>query len=394
MPVATSLADRAARYNRHRSPLDDRPVAQQAPAAAAAVPTRSLPPARTPARPLDEPPVTRQETRPPPLDMAAIAARNRQARVASRDDRPVVPPTPAPAPRPVRTTIERTTPVTQDRPTPTPVSMQDRARRHNALLRDKDDAPLTAPKTPIPQRVRPQPAPDDQEMVARAAEATRRRRDKLGGAIVVETPADVGVQHIHLPTTAFVLVSRNDGGRVVSRMQAWRAVLQATDVRWWLLDLGSVDESVTAAEAVHAQVLTVPGGLVTPLQTLDQVVQRVDADVIVVAEADAYPDGTVTDLLTRVRGGAALAVPERVDPRLLVLSRAAWDRRSHTESLDLSAWSGQPLPGSRPLLDAAPTFIPRLLHAPLARVAWQRVAPWVAQAQKLALPRHAPKLFG
>ncbi len=377
-----ALADRAARYNRHRSPLDDRPLAEQLPPAPRTpLPTRPYLHTRAP-EPERELPAS-PDNRPKALDMAAIAARNRQARDAARDERPMAHPTPIPAARP-RLTPE---PVAKPAPPPRDDSMLARAARHNTLLRDEEERaqvqaakPVEA-KTPVPARGKPQP--DAEPMVNRAADATKRRRQALGGPLPAETHEEVSAPPLHLATTAFVLVSRNDGGRVSDRLTAWRALVEAPDVRWWLLDLGSVDESIAHAEALHASVVLVPGGAVEPMATLATLLRRVDADTVLLVDADALPDKRALRVLADVRGGKRVAALPLDRPGVLAINRTVWLRDGFAGAADLATWAQRPLPGAVPLLLATGAFVPRLLHAPKAASALARLQPLLRRLGKL-----------
>jgi hypothetical protein len=382
----TSLSDRAARYGRHHGAQDDRPLAEQAAQAPAA--PRPLAPARPYLQPRQpetaatvEP---RAEIRPKALDMASIAARNRQARDAAREERPMAHPVPMPAQRP---RVEKPEPVKPVKPRPSDDSMLARAARHNTLLRDEQEratALAAMPqevKAPVPQRQKPQV--DDQSMVDRAADATKRRRQALGGPLPAEAAETMGAPPLHLATTAFVLVSRNDGGRVIDRLTVWRQLVEAPDVRWWLLDLGSVDESIAHAEAMHASVISVPGGAVDPMKTLDLLLRRIDADTVLIADADALPDKRALRVLADVRTGRWVAAAPLQRPGVLAINRQAWQREGFGRAPDLATWAKRPLPGDTPLLPTAPAFIPRLLHAPrLTRLAAQ-VRPLVKRLREL-----------
>ncbi len=383
-----ALADRAARYNRHRSPLDDRPLTQQG--VTAPPPPRPVLPTRPYVnRHLPEPPATeapKVDARPKNLDMAAIAARNRQARDAARDERPVAAPIPVQANRP-RTERLVPVPVKPVPERPRDDSMLARAARHNTLLRDEQERtqalaqkPVEV-KTPVPQRQKPQP--DEQSMVERAADATKRRRDAVGGPLQATTTEEMVSPPLHLATTAFVLVSRNDGGRVTDRLHAWRALVEAPDVRWWLLDLGSVDESIAHAEAAHAQVVLVPGGAVAPMATLAALLRRVDADTILIADADALPDRRSLRVLADVRAGKKVAAAPADRPGVLAIDRTAWQAEGFGRAVDLQAWSQRALPGKSPLLQATGAFVPRLLHAPQAEQLLARALPVIKRLRSL-----------
>ncbi len=386
-PVAVAppaLADRAARYNRHRSALDDRPLAEQVaqtpPAPRAMVPARPYLQQRTPEAPHAEEP--KPDARPKALDMAAIAARNRQARDAARDERPAAHPTPMPTAR-QRLIPEAPKPLLAK---PREESMLARAARHNTLLRDEQErAQALAQKppetqAPLPQRHKPQGA--DPSMVDRAADATKRRRQAVGGPLPAQTHEEVTAPPLHLATTAFVLVSRNDGGRIADRLTAWRALVEAPDVRWWLLDLGSVDESIADAEAMHALIVAVPGGAVTPMATLATLLRRVDADTVLLVDADALPDKRALRVLADVRAGQAVAAMPFERPGVLAIDRARWLRDGFGDAPDLTSWSRRPLPGEAPLLTATGAFVPRLLHAPKATLLFVRATPLLRRLRK------------
>ena len=375
-----ALADRAARYNRHRSALDDRPLAEQITHAPIAprTPVQARPylQARAPEPPRDEP--VRAEMRPKALDMASIAARNRQARDAAREERPLAHPTPpSQRQRVERLAAEPSTPT----PKPRDESMLARAARHNTLLRDEQERatqlaqqPVEV-KSPVAQRQRLQP--DNQSMVERAAEATKRRRQALGGPLPAEPVQEVQAAPMHLTTTAFVLVSRNDGGRVRDRLTAWRALVEAPDVRWWLLDLGSVDESVAHAEELHVNVLSVPGGAVEPMATLAMLLRRVEADTVIIADADAMPDKRSLRVLADVRAGQRVAAAPAERPGVLAIDASMWRRDGTGQAPDLSVWAKRSLPGDTPLLPTSHAFIPRLLHAPRVTQLAAKARPWL-----------------
>lgn len=328
--------------------------------------------------------LAKPDQRPKALDMAAIAARNRHARDAARDERPVAAPVPRPTARP-RT--ERPEPIQPAVQRPRDDSMLARAARHNTLLRDEQErAAVQAQKpheakAPVPQRQKP--VPDDQSMVNRAADATKRRRNALGGPVAAETPEEMAAPPIHLTTTAFVLVSRNDGGRVVGRLTAWKSLVEAPDVRWWLLDLGSVDESVAHAEEQHVQVVAVAGGAVEPMRTLERLLRRVDADTVIIADADALPDKRALKVIAEVRAGKRVAAAPAENPGVLAIDRTAWLREGFGAAADLSAWGKKPLPGVKPLLKATGNFVPRLLHAPKIDAVLVRARPLLLRLRKM-----------
>ncbi len=318
--------------------------------------------------------------------MAAIAARNRLSRDAAREERPVAHPTPIPS---ARQRLER--PV-QDAPKPVAPkpnddSMLARAARHNTLLRDEEERASALAQKPIevkaPVVPRTKPQADDQSMVDRAADATKRRRQALGGALPAGTPEESLTPSLHLATTAFVLVSRNDGGRVVDRFTAWRTLVEAPDVRWWLLDLGSVDESIAHAEDLHASVISVPGGAVEPMATLGLLLRRVDADTVVIADADALPDRRSLRVLTDVRHGRTVAAAPADSPGVLAIERKAWLRDGFGDAIDLTRWSKQALPGQTPLLRATGSYVPRLLHAPESTRIAAKALPWIRRVRRL-----------
>lgn len=332
---------------------------------------------------MDEP---KEEARPKALDMAALAARNRMARDAARDERPAAHPTPTPS---ARQRLERLSPepAKPAAPKPREESMLARAARHNTLLRDEEERAKVQAlkpveiKTPLPER--PNHQAEGQSMVDRAADATKRRRQVLGGPLPAETAEELSAPPMHLATTAFVLVSRNDGGRVVDRFTAWRALVEAPDVRWWLLDLGSVDDSIAHAEALHANVVSVPGGVVEPLTTLSFLLRRVDADTVILADADALPDKRSLRVLTDVRSGQKIAATPLEQPDVLAIDRKRWLREGFGDALDLSAWAKRTMPGHPPWLQANGGFVPRLLHAPKAERWVARAMPLVRRLRKL-----------
>lgn len=369
------LGERAARYNRHRSPLDDRPLAEQA--VAPATPPRAWVPARPHAQLRGRADATQPEApaepRHKPLDMAAIAERNRAMRQAQRDEKPVDPPPLRQRPQRPLTTESRPQPSTRDE------SMSARSARHNKLLREDGERPerrtpqlAAKPSLPVNGTVAP-------PMVARAADATRRRRQALGGPRPAALPDAAPAPALLLPSTAFVWVSRNHGAQLVERVRAWRSLLDAADVRWWLLDLGSVDESVADAEAQHLKVVTAPGGLVTPMATLTAVLHRVDADVVVLADAEALPDRAVLTAIADVRGGRTVVALPREAPTVLAISREAWRRDGFGAAPDLATWSKRRLPGTAPWAQPSGGLVSRLLHAPRLEVA---AGAWLPQLRR------------
>lgn len=379
-----ALADRAARYNRHRSPLDDRPLVEQNPPAVDqkpdVQPARPLAPARVPVRVPQprmqeaEKPAPTSEPKPRALDMAEIARRNRQVRDVAREEQPVAPRAPIPVPK--RALPGHEPPVMQPK---RDESMQERAARHNVLQREERLAEAKTPKPPMRQKIYQAVEKNEPDMVNRAADATKRRRATLGGPIVAAPVEELNVPPLLLPSTALVLVCRNDSARVTSRIQAWKQVLDAPDIHWWLVDLGSVDETMTLAEALHVRTLSVPGGLVQPLHTLDLVMRRVDAEVIAIVEAETYPDGTLLPLLQAVRSGQPIAVPQRYQPGMVVLAKKAWKRQNFDDVLDLNTWvklldrHHPQLPGEIPWRTLQSRFIARLLHASRGQQALQQV---------------------
>lgn len=257
--------------------------------------------------------------RPKPLDMGEIAARNRMARHAVRDER--LPEPVAPAPPKVE---------------PGP-SMAERAARHSLVHRVDDKPQVAAPVAPPIAASVPVPADDDVSMAERAAEAVRRRRDAHGPAQVAPPvePQRAGSRAAS-SSTAVVLVCRNHARFLVDRVKAWQRLLDAIDTRWLVLDLGSTDDSVDQAEAAHVQVLRRPGGLVTPLATVDVAVRQAGADVVLLIDAAAEPHPAIIELAGVVRAGHAAAVAPERHPIALAVARQAWLEAGRGTDLDVA----------------------------------------------------------
>jgi hypothetical protein len=259
--------------------------------------------------------------RPKPLDMGEIAARNRMARHAVRDERvpePRAMPTAAPSAEP-RLEAGR--------------SMAERAARHS-LIHRVEDKPQAPPPPPIVQP--PQPVVDDDvSMAERAAEAVRRRRDAHGPAQIAPPLEPLRVAgRAQASSTAVVLVTRNHAGIVKDRLRAWQRLLEAIDTRWFVLDLGSTDDSVAEAEAAHVQVLRRPGGLVRALATVDVAVRLAGADVVLIIEAAAEPHPSIIELAGVVRAGHVAAVAPERHPVALAVASQAWLAAARATDLD------------------------------------------------------------
>lgn len=340
-------------------------------AVVAEVPDVVAPPPR-PTREPDDP----RLNRPKPLDMAEIALRNRLARDAARRERLVEeeppPPTETPAQRPQ-------------------LSMAERAARNSMAHRlDRDDTPaqgLPAVAAAAASEVAaPAAEPDGPSMADRAADAVRRRRDAAGGAQVAAVAAvpDSGrspeASYEPAVATAFFLVSRNHAAVVRDRLAAWHERLDRVDLRWWLLDLGSVDESAAEGERAQATVLHRPGGLVKPLQSIEIALRTSEADLVVLADPEATPDVRVNEALTIARRGTPLVIVGAGRTPVVVISRRAWQHRPFDGYVDLEHWA-QAAGGVRRLGRVRkPLPHPGLVGQAVQAARWLRVA---ADAQRV-----------
>jgi len=270
--------------------------------------------------------------RPKPLDMSDLAARNRQARTAGREERPAAAATPPP-----ETAMPRTA-----------LSMAERAARHTLGHRvDAQEAPTPAASVLAPPSASPParaaPTTDDaMTMAERAADAVHRRREAAQSGSPAATPVtSPRTPDVIAGATAFFVVSRNHAGVLADRLRGWQLLLDAVDVRWGVLDLGSTDSSAAEAESVHATLLTRPGGLVDPLATLQAVLRQTSAEVIVLADAHARPGQDLLAVLQAVRNGRMAAAAPAHAPQVLALSRKAWLAKDFAKSADLRAWAAQ-----------------------------------------------------
>jgi hypothetical protein len=163
----------------------------------------------------------------------------------------------------------------------------------------------------------------------------RRRRDAHGPAQIAPQVEPVRVPgRVRASSTAVVLVTRNHAGIVKDRLRAWQGLLEAIDTRWFVLDLGSTDESVAEAEAAHVQVLRRPGGLVRALATVDVAVRLAGADVVLIIEAAAEPHPSIIELAGVVRAGHVAAVAPERHPVALAVSSQAWLAAARATDLD------------------------------------------------------------
>ena len=301
------MADRASRFARRPPPaVDEVPRSAPVPLSMAERALRAGQHHRAVPEPV--------APRPKPLDMAEIAERNRLARLASRGVADV----PAPPPEPA----------VESRPT-----MAERAARHT-LQHRAQETPEAMPAVERPAA--PQPVAEGTvTMAERAAEAVHRRRDAASPAQTREPIAVAAASEAVQASCAVFLVSRNHAPRVGPALQAWKQIIDSVDVRWWLLDLGSTDESVAFAEAAHVPVLFRPGGLAQPMASLDAILRAARADIVVLLDADAQPSQQLAGVLTAVRRGARVAAAPARHPVALAIATADWPT---TGARDAAAW--------------------------------------------------------
>ena len=136
-----------------------------------------------------------------------------------------------------------------------------------------------------------------------------------------------------------VVISRNHATLLADRFASLSGIITAVDTRWWLLDLGSVDPSVAVAEQHRAGVISVPGGLVEPLRTLDAAMARCGGDVVVFVDAQCPDLSAASDLVARVRAGAALVSAGGGHPAMVAIARKPWQTTSFAGAFDLRDWA-------------------------------------------------------
>jgi len=136
-----------------------------------------------------------------------------------------------------------------------------------------------------------------------------------------------------------VVITRNHADSLGRRVDQLRRQVTAVDTRWWILDLGSVDDSVAIAVARRATAISVPGGRVRPLASLDVAMARCGGDVVLFVDADCMDLGPLSALIRQVRDGADLAGPTARRPGMVAVSRDAWQKRSFAGNFDLFQWA-------------------------------------------------------
>jgi hypothetical protein len=135
------------------------------------------------------------------------------------------------------------------------------------------------------------------------------------------------------------LATRNHAATVRSSLQGWRAALPQAEVQWWLLDLGSTDDTVALVEDESwLRIVHHAGGLVRPLAALAHVLRETSAEIVVLADADAPPSDVVNTLVQAVRSGPALASAPQRYPALLAVSRPQWLREAVSPE-SLAPWA-------------------------------------------------------
>jgi len=299
-----SMAERASRFSRRPPAVaDEAPRSAPVPLSMAERALRAGQHHRTVVEPV--------APRPKPLDMAEIAERNRLARQATRGLADVPALEPAGEPR-------------------TQPSMAERAARHT-LQHRVQATPEPAPDGAQRPAVAPPAAAEAVTMAERAADAVHRRREAAAPAQTREAIAGTQTDAIHASCAVF-LVSRNHAPRIGAALQTWKQVIDSVDVRWWMLDLGSTDDSVALADAAHVPVLYRPGGLAQPFASLDAAVRAARADIVVVLDADAQPSQQLAAVLPAVRRGAHVAAAPARHPVALAISTANWTGRGATDT--------------------------------------------------------------
>jgi hypothetical protein len=254
-----------------------------------------------------------------PVDMAEIARRRQQVREATE-------------------ALER-----QQEPPRGNVSMAERAARAGMarkVVLDEAAVAREADQRAESERLRQerQQAADEQgpSMAERAADAVRRSREAGGPAQVSRAEVDAGAAVA--ASVAVVLVTRNHAGRVGDAFAVWRERLDAVDLRWFALDLGSVDATAAEAEAARASLVVHAGGLAAPMQALDALLRTVTADVVVLADAGAVPGAWLPDVIAQVRAGRAVVAAPAGSPMVVAIRRQAWRERPFGAAVDLNGW--------------------------------------------------------
>ena len=335
----------------------------QVPAAIAAAPSAPANAALQPAAPTrrPEPMPARRQPPPPPVrppqppvpdrEPSGMAARIGIAPPGSAGrTRPVIAPPgsaggrhiegPAAAPSPAAPIAGRQDPPVRQGPLPPPaVSQKPRDLDPRVPLgRVVLERPRIAPAGSASAGPRPnEPADDGLGHVASAAMAvqpaggairapvdarTRKQRFSEGASEESAPPTVVLPQTAPVPErprVGLMLVNRNHGALLADVWQRWREILPGFEVRAIVLDLGSVDESFDQAELARLEVVSCPGGLVTPVRSMLAGLRHAPAEIVLVADMRADPGAVGLALVELVRDGAAIAVAAGRQPGLLAI---------------------------------------------------------------------------
>ena len=171
---------------------------------------------------------------------------------------------------------------------------------------------------------------------------TRRQRFNEGASDESAPPAAVLPQSAPVPErprVGLMLVNRNHGALLADVWQRWREILPGFEVRAIVLDLGSVDESFDQAELARLEVVSCPGGLVTPVHSLLAGLRHAPAEIVLVADVRAEPGAVGLGLVELVRQGAAIAVAAGRQPGLVAVDtrRLRADVQHARDLADLAA---------------------------------------------------------
>lgn len=190
------------------------------------------------------------------------------------------------------------------------------------------------------------------------------------------------------PRVGLMLVNRNHGALLADVWQRWREILPGFEVRAIVLDLGSVDESFDQADLARLDVVSCPGGLVTPLPSLLAGLRHAPAEIVLVADVRAEPGAVGLGLVELVRQGAAIAVAAGRQPGLVAVDtrQLRGDVGDARDLADLAARLGLTLRvgGVAELqgVDAAAGLVPKLADGRRRAHLRQSAARWLTRATR------------
>ncbi len=258
-------------------------------------------------------------------------------------------------------------------------SARKRRRRRSAKKKAvKEAGPEPAP----PAESEPVPPSPPKSVAVAPASIDNRTRTARGlvervGATAVEREPSLSLR----AALSLVVVTCNDSALVGRRLDQLCQQVTAIDTRWWVLDLGSVDDSIAVAQQRRAGVVAVPGGRVRPLEALDKAMEGCGGDLVVFVDAGCADVSSIPKLVAHVRQGAWLAGPDSRRPGLVVVSREAWQKQAFAGSFDLRQWAQPGVRGAAPqiaggaLEEGVEGLIPLALdnrrRRPALKAAWQ-----------------------